>query len=840
MKNVILNYNQAYVAGVQSVGGKAWNMSRMARWGFPVPNGIVISTEIYVEIIGRPNVAKLVSNAANLVAEDLIQPHAKELLNKLRNAIGTETLSAENIEKIQNELSIAAASEVEFAIRSSATGEDGDKNAFAGIHESFLNVVGIDNVVSSILKCFASLWTPHAVAYRRRFDLPDNAVNAAVLICEMVHAENSQEPLAAGVVFTADPTDGRRDTVVIEATKGMGDKLVNGEITPTTTKVRMKVDGYEFVDGGSTLMPDTAMNELILLAWRLHWAFSDGATPQDIEWAYDGKQIIILQVRPVTVLPRRTYDGLRAQPEIWSNANFKEVLSGILSPMGWSLIPLFSAEHFFDIQHLSNYSEPKGMQIVKRFEGRAYVDVSIIQYSGWDAWGILPAETNRAFGGFQPEIELPSELAKKSKNGTNKSLALMKVLRAVWRGQKTLPNQLADIEKRAKKFIKKDLSSLSNQELLRLWFSLSDEQWQVPFMLANSMGSVWLGMARQLGDKYISSQELEPIISGLMTGQGNVVSAQHAYELHELVAKHGTKGDGFEQALEAWLEKYGHRGYGEFDIANPRWGDAKDEMRQFAQKMGKSIHNSATANQANKQAENELKKLPFLVGKALKWLMNKAVVGFALREQGKSTLIASIGMTRHIVLEYGQRLFNEGIIEQQNDIFLLSFADLWMIAAGVWGGRGAIEIISDRKLQIVSWQASKAPADVILQNENSTEEIQPQLNMAGNIIKGVGVSSGIARGMARKLDDPSNANILSNGGILVARSTDPSWTPLFLSASGIVVEVGGYLSHSAIVAREFGLPAVVNASGCFEAIQQGDELMVNGNDGVVEVISQAD
>lgn len=843
MKNTILSYNQAFTAGVQLVGGKAWNMSRMARWGFPVPSGFVISTDIYIELIQRPIIAKLVTNAGELLAKDLLLPSTAKLLDSLRTAIKNEQLSEKAIQKIQNELAISSSANQKHAIRSSATGEDGDKNAFAGIHESFLNVAGIDNVLNSILKCFASLWTPQAVAYRRRFELADKDVNAAILICEMVHAENSQEPMAAGVVFTADPTDGRRDIMVIEATKGLGDKLVNGEITPTTTKILMKVDGFEILEGQLTILPKAvlpkaAVNELVLLAWRLHWAFSDGETPQDIEWAYDGEQIILLQVRPVTILPRRTYDGLATQPEIWSNANFKEVLSGILSPLGWSLIPLYSAAHFFDIHHLSGYSEPKGMQIAKRFEGRAYVNVSVIQYSGWDAWGILPAETNRAFGGFQPEIILPTMPETKSSKSSGHAMSLMKVLRAVRRGQKTLPTQLAGIEKRAKEFVNKDLSQLSNQELLKLWFSMSADEWQVPFMLANSMGSVWLGIVRQMGEKYLPSQELEPIISGLMTGQGGVVSAQHAYDMHKIVNQHGVEGLEFEQAFDIWFEKYGHRGYDEFDIANPRWGEVRGEMIHFAQNMGESIHNPETAKKAYTQAEQSLTKLPFFIRKILKWLVNKAVIGFALREQGKSALIANLAMSRHVALAFGQNLAGDKIIDDIDDIFILSFADIWAISKGVWNGEGARKMIEDKKQQIETWQASEPPADVILQSENTIESVQVEPNINGNIITGVGVSPGIANGIARKLTAPSDASELNQGGVLVAKSTDPSWTPLFLSASAIVVEVGGYLSHSAIVAREFGLPAVVNASGSFEAIRQGDELLVNGNNGVVEIISE--
>lgn len=831
----IFDYEKTYELGADMVGGKAWNMARLSRWGFCVPRGIVVATTLYEEVLQRPKISKLVVAAQEITANNIAEPASAALLERLRAQIIQATFSNAQLEELSNEMDTAELTNAPLAVRSSATGEDGAEHSFAGIHESYLNIQGTTETANSIVKCFASLWTPQALAYRRRFNLDDKTVKAGVLICAMVAAPQSSEPVAAGVIFTAEPTTGRRDIMIIEATSGLGDKLVNGSITPTMIRVQMGVADFNYQISGTTPLPRDQIDRLILTAERILWAFSDGEVPQDIEWAYDGEKIVILQVRPVTSIKRRTYPALSDQPEIWTNANFKEVLSGIMSPMGWSLMPRYSANHFFDVHHISKYCEPKGMQIVRRFAGRAYVDASIIQYSAFDAWGILPRETNRSFGGFQPEISLGEAKPYKGRQGLKRLTALTRVMRAAWRGRKVLHSELVEIETRAIKYSRQNLATQSMTQLTNFWRSMSEQQWQPPYMIASATGSMWLGIARQIGSKHLEHQELEELIGGLMSGQGGVVSAEHAYALHDIIQTHDVTGSAFETALDKWLDKYGHRGFNEFDIANPRWQETRNEIVKFAQNLARAHHSPYSAAKTRKASEAKLHQLPLFLRQQLGWVVRKASDGFRLREQGKSALIAVIGTTRHIVLEFGKRMHDAGIIDHADDVFMLAFADIWAWANDAWDGTNARHLIADRVAQMNEWSSAPAPADVILINANNIEELDPVSRVDGSVIRGHGVSPGVANGVACKVDDPAKPETMQEGCILVARSTDPSWTPLFLSASGIVVEIGGYLSHGAIVAREFGLPAVVNAPGCFDAIEQGAMLHVDGNTGLIDM-----
>jgi len=832
--SLFLAYPEAVAAGPERIGGKAWNLARLAAWGFPVPRGIAVERSLYRDILALPPIKAMVDKVAELDLDAVVGDGAALLLDSLRAAISTAALEPHIRAGLSVALNEVGLADKPVAVRSSASGEDGVRHAFAGIHESFLNLRGAEQIADAILKCFASLWTVQALAYRRRLGISDREIDGAVLICAMINAEGQNEPVAAGVTFTADPQDGRRDTLVVEAVQGLGDKLVSGRGKPETLRARFTSRGFSLPK--SDVLPCDVLHELLIQCERVHWACSDGETPQDIEWAWDGKTIFILQARPITILPRRTFPGIADQPAIWTNANLKEVLSGIMSPMGWSFLPQAAAATYFDLHHAAGYNEPGGMQIVRRFDGRAYVDAAIIQFSAYDAFGIMPVETNRAFGGFQPEIRLPETGSKRRRRTPRQALRLMRALKAASRVQKGLPKLLEHMEQQALARSREDLSHLSRADLLAKSLSLSEPEWLPPFMLANAIGSAWLGIARQIGERRLSAHDLDVLAGGLMAARGGVVSADHAYELQDIRSRLMPGSPDYESAIAEWTRKYGHRGFNELDIASPRWRETPDQVEIMAEGLEAGATNPSTAQIARERAEATLRSLPFLFRRIMAYANDRAAEGFRLREQAKSCLVAVVGISRLIILEWGRRLASESRIAVQDDVFFLTFADFWAWANGHWDGDGARSLVAERKAQLAAWKAKPEPADVILEKVEGLETVAPSTRaLQGNRLQGSGVSPGQAHGAASKLHSPSSAANLKNGDILVAQSTDPSWTPLFLRASGIVVEIGGYLSHGAIVAREFGLPAVVNIPGCFEAIPDGAELLVDGNLGSIEI-----
>ena len=833
----VLDYPRAHAAGAARVGGKAWNLARLARWGFPVPRAIVIDIEAYDAAMALESVAPLVAKAAAIGVADLGDPAALQSLADIRaglaEALPTEVLRA----SLEAAMNAAGFWGKPVAVRSSATGEDGETHAFAGIHESFLNAEGLDAILRAVSQCHASLWTPQAVAYRRRFGIADADVRCAVVVCEMITAPNADEPVAAGVVFTADPTGGRRDRFVVETVPGLGDKLVGGRATPARGHIDLGISELSPLRGDSGALPSAMTASLARLAARVHAAFSDGESPQDIEWAFDGARIVLLQTRPITALRRRTYPEIADQPTIWSNANFKEIVSDVVSPMSWAPSEVWSRQTFFDLHHISGYSEPKGMWIIRRFEGRLYINISAMQYSSYDAWGIPPADTNETFGGFQPVISIPSD-PRSARLGLRRGLAKLRLMREIWRRRATLSADIESVEAGVKTCLRSDLRVLSNAELMEFWIAKSWRDWRLPFMLANATGTIWLSLARQVAGRYLAAGEVEPLLGGLMSGQGGVVSAQHAYELRDIVARHGDEGPDFDAAITDWLDKYGHRGFNEIDVASPRWAETPNAIRAFARDLGAATHDPDTARRARKDAEARLAILPFFARRLLAWLMRRTEEGFRLREQSKSALVAIFGVSRHVALAFGDRMAASGILERRDDVFMLTPADILAFVHGDWSGAGARELVSDRREQLKRWRDAEPPADVIFESADAKTTPAPISSVPakrGGVRQGIAASPGVASGFARKLSVPTDAAALREGGILVARSTDPSWTPLFLSAQGIVVEIGGYLSHGAIVAREFGIPAVVNVRGVFDAIAGGAAVVVDGDRGQVTI-----
>ncbi|MCL2716656.1 MAG: PEP-utilizing enzyme [Alphaproteobacteria bacterium] len=831
----ILSYPEAFAAGASTVGAKAWNLARLARWGYPTPRGIVVDIGAYDAVIALPPIAALVAEAGSIAPCDILDTDADALLARLGRAIEAAPLPESVEAGLEPALASGGLTARPLAVRSSATGEDGDNHAFAGIHDSVLNVVGIDAVLAGIRRCFASLWTPQALAYRRRFAIADADIRCGIVICEMIAAKDASEPIAAGVVFTADPGDGRHHRIVIETVAGLGDRLVGGRQTPARATIDVVNNKILPPQGALSTLPRIIATKLASLAWRIHWDFSESDQPQDIEWAFDGDRLFILQTRPITALPRRTFPAIADQADIWTNANFKEVL-GVLSPASLSNAYMAMAERFLDLNRLSGFHAPEGVRFLRCIAGRLYFNASFLQYAWYDTWGTLPAAFNSHFGGFQGEITVPLQTPLCGLAGLRRLFAQFRMFGAIWRLPRTLPATNLRLLSQGRQFRRRDLSPLPDGELARLWLEISQSpQWRVPFMEAGAIAPIWLGLAYMIVAKHFPKDRIAAVIGGLMAGQGGITSAEHGYHLQEIVARCGASGPAFDAALTQWLDSYGHRGFSEQDIANPRWAETPEIIARMARAMAITpAHTKATSQPVREKANLDLRQLPLLQRRILHWLIGRATQGVRLREETKSALVMIVAMARHLALEAGRRMVLRGTIDRQDDVFMLYEPDILAFATGEWQGEGARAKIEDRIAQRAI-QLANPPPDVIIEAAHAvTAPAAPPVAPAPDAtMSGLAASPGKARGTARKLSHPGDAAPLRDGGILVARSTDPGWTPLFLLADAIVVEIGGYLSHGAIVAREFGIPSVVNIPGAFDRISQGAEIFVDGDAGQV-------
>ncbi len=766
----ILNWYEAYKAGSSVCGGKGYNLARLARYGFRVPRGGVLPVGASMSEIGS----------------------------------GLEQLGLEK---------------ASVAVRSSATAEDSSRASFAGIHRSYLNVRGRTAVELAAQGCIDSLTTLEAQSYRRRLGFADEEVRCAVVICEMVDAQ------CAGVAFSSDPANGRRDLILIDAAEGLGDRLVQGDVNPVRMSWRRTTSGLVRESGPApgTLLPPDRERELVHIVDRVQWALGEGRDPQDVEWAYDGERMWILQARPVTVLPRAGWSATAALPCYWSTANLKDNIPGVPSELTWSSLCKGISEALYAAPRAARYEIPEGMELIRRFHGRAYFDLTGMQWAFYDAFGILPAETVQAIGGSQPEIPVPKNpLA--GQQGRRRRIARLRLIRQLWanrgRGQVALKSAL-EYQRRLRDF---DWSKASRDDL-KSTFKQIEELQRDRLELAgitNSGPGLWmLALGVLLPDA--------DLIARLQTGAGGVASAETGYRLCDVAEG--------KASIENFIEEFGHHAANEAEFLHPRWAEDRswileqlETMRANPQKAGLREN----ADESRRCAEAELKRRFRWLAPLLLWLVRRYRAATAEREAAKSALICMMLPVRRIVLEIGRRLTSEGKLDTPEQALHFAFVDVTCWLRGYWDGNGARELATDRIARRESWLAEDAP-DLIIEEPDGHVTAPARRVPAADRDSwiGLGVSPGRVEGVARIVRNAGDSGRLQIGEILIAPSTDPGWTPLLQRAAAIVVETGGFLSHGSIVAREFGIPAVANIPGILGALQDGERIEVNGSNGLV-------
>ncbi|HEY7675951.1 MAG TPA: PEP/pyruvate-binding domain-containing protein [Candidatus Methylomirabilis sp.] len=876
MNPLVLSYGDAATAGPAVVGGKGWSLGRLHRYGFPVPPGGVLAAAVYTQLMAAPAVRALAAEAGRLRADDTVTPEGSRALAALREGIEATSLPSGVADGVSAFLREAALAEAPIAIRSSATAEDGAKASFAGVHRSVLGVLGVDAALRAIRTCFASLWTREAVAYRRRMGIPDDAVACAAVLCRMIGGPHGGRPPAAGVAFSCDPRTGRRDRIIINVAPGLGEAVVGGRVNPE--EITVSIHGRRLLVSGRVgreehTPADAWAAQLARLVLRIQWALGDGQDPQDVEWAYDGRQFWILQARPVTRAPRITFPGTTHLPVIWSNGNLKDAVPGVPTTLTWDTIQGVIREMLYTATESAGYGGLEGGEPVRRIRGRAYFDLTDLQWAFYDAFGYPPRLFNRELGGHQPEIPLPPGNPFRSPGGVRRVRARLRLMRALWRHARTYPADTARIRSEARSLRAIPLEPLRDAELVERL----DEQTETArcfareFQLGNAL--MWDNLLIGLLERYRPGRG-RALAAGLMAGSGRVVSAEHGYGLFELAAAAAADPEAraylerrpldpqgwrrlspqsaFRSALAMFLEEYGHRSVYEAEMANPRWREDPSfllEQVRLDLAEGRTQVERGAARATHQQAETEVRQLPLWARPAVRWLAANARAAAARREAGKSALAALYEPTRSLALEIGRRLAARGALDAATDVFHLAWVELQAFLLGEWDGWSARTLVGDRVAQREAWFAGEARDYYILDAEGRPA-VLPIVTPAvtgsvplpddlrarrGRHLAGVGAAAGRCAGRARIIRHPEAGYRLERGEILIAPSTDPGWTPLFLRAAGVVMEMGGYLSHGAIVAREYGIPAVVNVPGLLDLVRDGQSLIVDGTSGWVVV-----
>jgi rifampicin phosphotransferase len=822
----VLDWQQVVVADVAIVGTKARNLATARHLGFDTPWMFVVASTELESFVNERSIAATLNRIDETADLALDSECLDKALHDLRAQILARPFSASNIAEIEAQLSRFASAKLRYAVRSSVNVEDGRVASFAGMFESILDCSSVEAVLSAIRSCQASAYTARVAMYCQKNGVKLADLRVSALICEMVGGrvrDGAYRSDISGITFTSDPVSRAVDVMRVEAVPGLGDRLAGGSVNASSFLIPSSRENRD------ELLTKRQLERLGRICLRLRHAFGNGDEDLDVEWTFDGQVFYVLQVRPDTTPPRRSVSRSLSQPNIWSNANLVEILPGIASPLTWSVMRPNIRWGMLEAQRAVERNIYQDVSITRRFKGRAYLNTAALQWIHFDTFAIPPSQTTRDLGGDQPEIELPPGRSLTRLRRRNRIKVALILAR--------LPGALADHAKVSEQLWEKSRPGITRlqtgEELAALWQEAERALDALPFMLLSSIGTMWSNWARKVLPTSLRARD-DDLLDVLLASSGDIAGAEYARAIEAMVSASGTNE--FDEAVAAFRARFGHRGFGELELANPRWGEQIDQLVSgfrsiAAQRMERHSTIVSDAEEARKT-----------IFAPQRWLFNqllsRARRGFRLREDAKSVKVRLVGVLRAVALEVGRRIAEKHSIEA-HDVFALGKEDLISFLLGEWDGSGVRNRVAAARNWVGEMQSLAAPPSVI-QDEfvDHLVGIRPDIPSVSSGFRGIGVSPGIGEGAARVISGPSDFGDLKKGDIIVADAVDPGWTPLLFAGGGLVAGCGGYLSHIAIVARELGLPAVMNIGNSLSQIASEDVVRVDGSRGLVEILEK--
>jgi phosphoenolpyruvate synthase/pyruvate phosphate dikinase len=859
-----------YVLGLQEieqtqvavVGGKGAQLGELSRIeGIHVPAGYCVTTEAFRRVMAdAPSINDRLDQLSRMKPDD-------------RDAI--RALSAEirgGVEGIPIPDDLAAAitrpltrldEQAAYAVRSSATAEDLPTASFAGQQDTYLNVVGPAAILQHVSRCWASLFTERAVTYRLRNGFDHRKVHMAVVVQQMVFSD------AAGILFTADPITGNRKVAAVEASFGLGEALVAGLVNADVYKVRdgeivakavaTKQLAIHALPAGGTqeqaiaparqeqpALTDAQVVRLVQLGRRIEAHFG---RPQDIEWCLVDDDFQIVQSRPITTLFPIPVAGDQ-ENHVYVSVGHQQMMTDAMKPLGlsfWQLTtprPMAEAggRLFVDVTRaLASPASRAGVLALGKSDPLIGDALQTVLERG-DFIRPLPdaSPAGAPAGGAPAPIETDPAIVTELIERNQASIAALKRNIQTKSGSARLDFILADI-----------------QEMRRILFDPRSHQVFMGAMEA----SWWLNDQLQawLGEKNAADTLTQSVPNNVTSEMGlALLDVADAIRLHpEVVAflQH-VEGEGFldelarlpggreaRDAIQGWLDKYGMRCVGEIDITRPRWSERPTTLvplilgniRNFEPGAAERRFEQGRQEAWKKEQEllERLRALPDGERKAdeTKRMIDRVRTFIGYREYPKFGMVSRYFVYKQALLEEAERLVQARVLREKEDIFYLRFQELQEV---VRTNQVNDQLIRQRKDAFSSYQALTPPRVLTSDGEAIAGAYRRDDLPAGALV-GLPVSAGAIEGRARVILDMAEAE-LEPGDILVTAYTDPSWTPLFVAITGLVTEVGGLMTHGAVIAREYGLPAVVGVEHATRLIRDGQRIRVNGTDGYVEIL----
>ena len=830
---------------IDAAGGKGANLGELVRAGFPVPDGFVLTTAAY-------------ARAAEAAGVDPGDPAAA------RTGLAAARMPFEIATAVGDAYRALGGGRV--AVRSSATAEDLPDASFAGQQDTLLEIQGQDAVLDAVRRCWASLFNARAVAYRATHGVDEHAVRLAVVVQRMVEAD------VAGVLFTADPITGTRGRAAINAVRGLGEQLVSGAVNPDYFLVDTRHGNV--LERRGEVLDDARLLELAAIGARVESHFG---RPQDIEWAIDHAATLwLVQSRDITTLfPLPT--GAPPDPDrdlrVYFSANVAQGVFEPFTPMGLQTFRLLGAS--FATAFGTPPPDPTaGVPITVEAGMRLFLDMTpvlrnpALRELPGRAMSVMEARSARVLARV---LEDPRLAPRRNASRVRSTVAALRVvlrtgappvvIRALVRPAAARARLLREIDALAAT----DLGPLETsvqrmdafERLLLTWPPRA-----FPRLAATVLASVIAyTAARRLLGPAASEDELRTALRGLPFNPTTEMdlalwalsrSARDDPASRQALAgrspaqladdyRAGALAPVLQRELGAFLERYGHRAVAEIDVGLPRWSDDPAHLlgalANYQRLDDAAVAPDAQFARGAREAEAALTTIlarvhgPRRVLAAA--LLRRVRELLGLREMPKFQAIRTFARGRAILAPIGVELASAGRIAKPEDLWFLTLPDMRRAVAG----EDVRAVVAALRTEYAR-ELTRRRIPRVLLSDGTDAEAAYAPSAAEGALRGTPASPGTARGVARVIRSPVGA-VLEPGEVLVAPSTDPGWTPLFLTASALVMEMGGMMSHGAVVAREYGIPAVVGVPDATERITSGERLVVDGSGGTVSLDGSA-
>lgn len=870
MDALVLGFEETDSTQLLLVGGKGLNLGMLSGIdGIQVPEGFCVTTAAYQEAILHNETYHVLLNRLTTLRADN-REQISEISREIRRIITEAEIPSGVVTAVTQVLS-RLGSEQAYAVRSSATAEDLPYASFAGQQDTYLNIIGVDAILQHISKCWASLFTDRAVIYRMQNGFDHSQVYLSVIVQRMVF------PQASGILFTADPVTNNRKLLSIDASFGLGEALVSGLVSPDCYKVKegeitdkriaaKKSAIYGLPEGGTETrqldsgqqQAQTLTEQQILQLERIGRQIEAYlGSPQDIEWCLADGTFYIVQSRPITTL-FPIPEAIDQENRAYVSVGHGQMMTDAMKPLGLSFhllitpAPMRIAGGRLFVDVTSYLASPARMMIIDTLgksdplvkdalmtivERGDFIQISpqveAAAQSGKSNPGKPPAG-DQTPAGSDPAIV--AELIKSNEASVEELKHNIKTKS----GSALFEFILEDIEELKRVLFNPQSTAVFMAAMdASAWINEKMNEWLGEINAADTLSqSVQNNITSEMGlelmdvaDKirpypqvmdYLQSTQEEDFLEGLISLQGG----QETYD-----------------ALNNYLSKYGMRCTGEIDITRTRWSEKPailipmilSNIRNFAPGASRQKFEQGRQEAWDKEQEllDRLKQLPDGVHKAeeakVKIDLVRNFIGY--REYPKYGMVSRYLVYKQALLKEAGRLVQAGVIRDTEDIYYLSFEELHEV---VRTNTTDYQLINKRK-DDYNLDVKLTPPRMITSDGEILSGQYKRDQLPAGAMAGLPVSSGVVEGRARVILNMEEAN-LEEGDILVTLFTDPSWTPLFVSIKGLITEVGGLMTHGAVIAREYGLPAVVGVENATRLIQDGQRIRVHGTEGYVEIL----